>query len=680
MQKKFKHLLQQISNSSILKIGITETTKQADEKKIYLVNVICILHLVSFILSIIIGLLFNRNLIQLHPLLGYLLITSLIFFVFCLQHIQKYFLAKTLFILSSFFTCFIFDVYILPNVQANFFYITPVLVSLTIYNSKIPPLSFLILGILLFSDVFHFKGEVDMNKIHLNLLFLITFFITYFLIETNKKAEKKLLEQQLELERLHEFKSHFFVNLSHEIRTPLTLIKGYTNKLDFEKPAVYNLKQKKIINEQINDIQYIVDTIMDMGKIDENKLMLKIEHTDLNSFLLVHYDQFKNEFERKGIEFKIMLPQEKYTIKCDSVLFSKSINNLLNNALKFTPKNGIVTIEVTINDNLKIAITDTGIGIPENELTNIFERYYQVKNDITESKGTGIGLSFTKNILDTHGFNISVNSILEEFTSFTITIPTNNYSLKEKESVAMSTTITTKKPNTILIVDDHKQMKMYIGNLLQNNTILYAENGKEALEIVESGTIDLIITDYMMPVMNGYEFVKHLKKAGNKIPILIITASKNDEYKLNMLRLGIDGYLNKPFLEEELQYAVQKSLGYYQVIKNTEIEGISSISNSSGIKDQMWIENLQYEIKKGIERNTFGIDELAEKLKLSKSSLNRKTKLLLGQTPNELVIETRVLKAIEIKNLQPNISQRDLAKSVGLKNASYLIKRIKNYN
>ncbi len=684
MKDTYHKLLSKTANHPLLKIGIKKDTSTSDEKTIYLVNIICVLHIISFVLAIVIGYFFNKRLIGFYPLIGYLLITTLTLTVFVLHHYKKYFLAKTFFIFSSFLTCFIFDVYILPDLNNRFFYITPVLVSLIIYKSKIPPLLFLSLGILLFNDIFHFKNGVDLDNIHLTLLFLITFFITYFLIATNENSEKKLFQQQEELEKLHEFKSHFFINLSHEIRTPLTLIKGYTNRLDFTKSIAYNNEQKTILDQQIDEIQSIVDTIMDMGKIDESKLILNLNSVNLNSFLQIHFNQFKHEFEKKGIEFKLLLPKEQCTITCDTTLFSKSINNLLNNALKFTPKQGCVILEVNIKDSLEISVKDSGIGIPENELDNIFERYYQVKNDITASKGTGIGLSFTKNIIDAHNFKIRVDSSIKKKTCFTISIPKERFKITNTnpiEAVKESTKdVTPQKQKTILVVDDHEQMRNYIGDLLNQYNIEYAENGKEALEIINSNTIDLIVTDYMMPEMDGYELVHNLKNQGNKTPIIVITASKNDQQKLHMLRLGIDGYLNKPFLEEELSHLVEKSLRYLQIIQKTESDLSNKTTNLLDTKNQEWIESLQTEIQSGISLDSFGVIELAEKLNISKSSLNRKTKLLLGQTPNELIIEARVLKAIDIQTQNPSMSQRDLAKAVGLKNASYLIKRIKNYN
>lgn len=228
----------------------------------------------------------------------------------------------------------------------------------------------------------------------------------------------------------------------------------------------------------------------------------------------------------------------------------------------------------------------------------------------------------------------------------------------------------------ILIVEDHEQMRSYLKSLFSNVNIIIAENGLIAQHIVKTEKIDLIITDYMMPVMDGYEFVNNIKKLGYKIPVIVITARGDDEGRLNMMRLGIDSYLTKPFLEEELLYTVKKSLKLYKNIISSKEQATTDELKESNQVDQEFYNTLINIIKVKYSLNNFGVDDLANALNISKRTLNRKTKLLLGQTPNQLIIEVRLQKALQIKNVQPDVSKRELAKMVGLTNASYLNKRL----
>ncbi|MDO5979898.1 response regulator [Flavivirga spongiicola] len=692
MNEKYNLVLTKISKLPVLRIGIKKETHLTKEKKIILVNIICVLLLISFIQVIIIGSLFDKRLVSSKSLIGYCIPTVAIFIIFYLHHLGKYNSAKTILILSSFFTCFIFDVYILPEIQIIFFYITPPLISLSIFNSKKPPFLFLILAICLFLDVFYLKNGIDYSQIHYTSLFLVTFFIPFFLIQTNKNAEKKLQKQQKELEKLNDFKSHFFVNLSHEIRTPLTLIKGYTSRIDLKDSEAETEKKIETINKQVKQIQDIIDNILDLSKLDVDKLELNIVPTPIIPFLNKHYADFKELFNKKEIDFNLKLDIPNIIVNMDLSLISKSLNNLLNNALKFTPKNGEVIVNATYNNSLNITITDNGIGIPKQDIDKVFNRFYQSKNHITKSQGSGIGLSFSKSIIDAHGFNLTLKSIPNTSSVFSIIIPKIathisqnapfDISMSHQENNIGKQLSKVTKANLkrrILIVEDHDEMRSYLKTVLNRYNITVANNGDEAIKLLKNQAFDVIVTDYMMPVMDGITFIAEIKKKNIKIPVIVITARKDNKGKLDMLRLGIDAYLTKPFIEEELLINVDRAITFYDSIKeiksNLNDDEKIYLNNNS---DKIFNTKLKNFIEENIKNKNFGVADLANFTNLSRSSLHRKVKLVFGQTPNEIITEVRLQKAKLILEENPIIKKKDLADKVGVYNASYFYKKLED--
>jgi DNA-binding response OmpR family regulator len=377
-------------------------------------------------------------------------------------------------------------------------------------------------------------------------------------------------------------------------------------------------------------------------------------------------------------------------VAMDENLMSKSINNLLSNALKFTPKNGMVQISATLNNNLHINIQDTGIGIPKQDIEKVFERFYQSKNDITKSQGSGIGLSFTKSIVEAHDFEISLSSIQNVMTLFTIQIPETsilqlnseieqNTNLKKNHKINPEIGIKTPSKThkrRVLLVEDHEEMRIFIKTVLKDYDIVEAENGQVALELLKTTTFDIIITDYMMPVLDGEGFVMQLKEKGVKTPVIVLTARRDNVGKLNMLRLGIDGYLNKPFVEEELLLMIKKAIAsldaltvFESTLNASEKETLNAFSSKFNIE-------LNNYINANLHSYTFGVEDIAMHLSISKSTLNRKIKTILGQTTQEIIMEARFQKAKQILLENPLATKKEVAEAIGITNATYFFNKM----
>ncbi|GAA3609808.1 response regulator [Flavivirga amylovorans] len=706
-------------------IGLTNCTNKNEQKKIRLLNIFVIIWF--HISSLFIALDFwiapeGKNVDILIHCICITILSSILF----LNKKGYSAVGKIIFILLAYSTFYTLSFVVTFSQYTVCYFLLLPLIVMSLYKSNIPSyimlaicmvtfnLNDLINGIqnatsavdiqMLKSMDIMFNGKIQKMSVYRLLLmlkdpvvtslFFASFYLFHYFKRLNEKNEmlleiekdkvlndKIILEkQQEELKELNEFKSHFFVNLSHEIRTPLTLIKAYASKINFNLPKKDNTEKLHIVNDQLLQIQAIVDNIMDLSKLDANKLIINTKPVSLHTFLKKHYSNFKGAFEKKDIHFTLELKCPDLFIDIDYKLMSRGINNLLNNALKFTSTNGSVQLFANNDINgVTIRVQDNGIGIPEIHLNKVFDRFYQHKNHITKSQGTGVGLAFTKSIIEEHGFNIDVTSTPNIATVFSITIPneatselSNNIPNKNYKSITPPI-INNKKP-VILIVDDHPQMRKYIKSLLPDYELLEAEHGKEAIKIIEEHQIDLILTDYMMPIMDGLELVNQLKKRASKTPVIVITARSDDQGKLNMLRLGIDGYLTKPFLEEELLFSVKKSLNSYEIIKETELSQTYE-EEVFQKKSNVFIKQLTDIVNENLHDKTFGVDYLADLLNTSKSSLNRKTKLVFGQSPNQIIMEARLQKAKQLLEDDPFILKNQLTQAVGMSNTTYFYKK-----
>ena len=235
-----------------------------------------------------------------------------------------------------------------------------------------------------------------------------------------------------------------------------------------------------------------------------------------------------------------------------------------------------------------------------------------------------------------------------------------------------------KSQQTILIVEDLQDMRNYLAMILNEFQILQATNGKEALALLENHEVDAIISDYMMPVMNGIEFVKALREKSIKIPVIVLTARGDDAGKLDMLRIGIDGYYTKPFIEEELLLKLNQSISYYKNLKSFEKElPIKEKLELSKGESDFQKKMLSY-IEHNIHRKNFGVEQLADLLDLSRSTLFRRSRFIFGQTPNEIIKEFRFQKAKELLQKKPNMKKKELADAIGIYNATYFFENLKN--
>ncbi|SFN62061.1 His Kinase A (phospho-acceptor) domain-containing protein [Algoriphagus ornithinivorans] len=524
------------------------------------------------------------------------------------------------------------------------------------------------------------SAEIELEKTKRNLLIgglIIVFCFVLLLLRFNLRlsaANKLNLEQAHKLQVQDEAKSQFYANISHELRTPLTLISGPINSLiKGDKSPDQKERLLMMAHQSSKDLQSLVNKILDFRKLEMGKITLKESATDIEWLFKSQAALFDSLALDKNINYSYESHLEYFpTILLDQEKFKQIFNNLLSNALKFTLSGGQIKASLLQEDNyLILEVSDSGIGIPKTELPFIFDRFYQVNSHPLSSQGgTGIGLHLVQSFLALMEGNIEVESPdpkTRKGTLFKVRFPikesTTNPLNKEILEKSLLQTNTKNEQNgamligdsanskSILVVEDNPDLQEYLGLILSNRYIVHkAYNGQEAWDFVQNDPkINLIISDLMMPVMDGYELLGKLKsyRLTAPIPIIMLTARADKKDKLKALRIGVDDYLVKNFDEDELLIRVENLLknqdSRLEVIK-VENNG-SPVTTQASEEDQTWLMEVEDYIKQNISSNLLTIPSIAEEFAMSESTFLRQLKKLIGLTPIQYIQEIRLNEA-----------------------------------
>ena len=657
---------------SPFRIGMVHANSLFEEKQIFLVNAACIFWAQGLLILIALGYFFDLNFFTPYSFVAFVSHFIILIIIFVLQFKGYLVIARTILIVSAYIHFAIFDYIVFPNYAVGFYYIVPMLLTQVLFQNFRIHLITLLFSLFLFFDGFFLLSLDKLQSLHFINYYLAIFLTINILIKTNREKEKKLENQKQELEELNRFQSKFFVNISHELRTPLTLIDGTAAQLVKSSPAQHEELIQNLVR-QSNKMKQIVDDTLDVSKIKDDRLVLNIKHIDLVSILHRVYQAFMYSFQEKRIKLQLLIEPESCIILGDGIYLERAINNILLNSLKYTPS-GEVSLSL-LNDTdeqVKVKISDTGIGIASEEIENVFKHFYQGDNDINRSGGSGIGLSFSQNIVEQHHGKITIESVQGKGTSIYLLLPIvevqkNDLALSNNLDLAPTEQTESVKGINVLVVDDHSEMRNYISSLLEDVQIMEAENGAEGLEILANDDIDYVITDYMMPVMDGYEFIKTMKERQFNHPVLMITARVDIEGKLDILRLGVDDYLTKPFHQDELIIRMNNALRNDRerttYIANEKIENPQS--------EDPFLIGLKDFIEGNIADNNLTINELAEHFALSIRTLFRKVKSLSGMSPKDFLREVKMQKAKEWVETKKYTTVKELANALGFQSASY---------
>ena len=514
--------------------------------------------------------------------------------------------------------------------------------------------------------------------------------------------DKKIIEQQSEdLKSLEKLKSRFFANVSHELRTPLTLMLGPVNSLlKRMKKNEEETKLLQFVQRNGQQLQKLINEILDLSKLENNKLEIFEEPVPLYSYLKIQLAQFSSaaQSEQQNFEFNFKGNQSLH-ILLDKNKFEKILHNFLSNAIKNTPINGNITLTVKHNnEDLFLSVEDSGKGIHPDDLSHVFDRFFQSNQPNVNTKGgTGIGLSLCKELAELLGGKVWAISELNVGSTFYLELPlkeVQNSSLTESSPEIDDSLIppsplsdltfeeissADKKSTTILIVEDNKDLLDFLTYLLSDFQVLTAQHGQAALDILNnlSSPPDMIISDLMMPVMDGFEFLEKIKSDNRwrHLPVIMLTAKANIRSKIKALRVGVDDYLLKPFQEEELLARIENLLRNYRermhVFKNIEAskpenieEGLPVVS----LVDAQWLEEVEIVFGKNMSDTSFSIDKASTILYISTRQFQRKLKQITGLTPKQYLQEMQLQKAKDYLIIGKYSTVKETAFAVGFRN------------
>ncbi|MEL6864499.1 MAG: ATP-binding protein [Bacteroidota bacterium] len=514
-------------------------------------------------------------------------------------------------------------------------------------------------------------------------LLLLVALITNFYLRL-RRANKINRQQAERLKNLDASKSRFFANVSHELRTPLTLMLGPVNAL---------LKENHLSDQQVQllqtasqsgqQLQQLINEILDLRKLELGQLALNWKATALHAFFLRYLSQFDSLAESKAMDYvyQIEIPESAVgqldQEKCRQLLY-----NLLSNAFKFTPQGGQIRVNIQLKQQqLFLSVSDTGKGIYPEDMAFIFNRYFQTNRPEKPIEGgTGIGLALCKEYVELFGGKISVENRMEGGSIFQLFFP---LTLVEDQHWAVVNKIGNKDwtgqapplptvgnglqkakrgKASILVVEDNPDLSDYLALLLSERYhVDTAADGQQALELLFKDTDDktgpihkyqLVLSDLMMPIMDGYQLLESLKKhdATRHIPVVMLTARAELRDKLKALRIGVDDYLIKPFEEEELLVRIENLLMHQANRKKVTLPDVEQVQTKSIVsgEDQEWLASFEYFVQNNIADSFLSVSTLADKFSMSEATLFRQMKRITGLSPAQYLKEVRLEKALRI--------------------------------
>ncbi len=504
-------------------------------------------------------------------------------------------------------------------------------------------------------------------------------------IYTNRLRMKSQLEneqfERKQLKKLNQMKMAFFSNITHEFRTPLTLILSPLTSI-INKRVGKNAQTEylKIIQNNALKLMELVNELLDFSKSEAGNFTFNPTHIDFNKVIEQEMRTFMPLAESKCISMEYLRREPSLTGMADPVILRKIVSNLLSNAIKHTPEGGTISVSVERTfaegnyEMVRINVGDTGKGIPHNQQSQIFDRFYQLKED--RSNGTGIGLALVKNLVDLHHGSINVESEVGVGSKFIIDIPyvESSQPINEVEEslvlpiVAMASDVEEcepdihseeKKMHTVLISEDNRELRTYLlGLLAPSYNVIVAENGREAWELTQKNLPDVIISDVLMPEMDGKEFCKCVKRDVHTCHIffIMLTALASEEYQKEGLKVGADDYLTKPFNPDIL---LSKLANIFQsrtlITRQTQtMEALKPEEVINQDKDSRFLLDLIEIIKANLGNSDLTIDDLSKELGMSRTPFYKKIKELTNHTPNDF------LKTIRLEQAKKYLSESDM--------------------
>ncbi|MCB9353978.1 MAG: helix-turn-helix domain-containing protein [Lewinellaceae bacterium] len=534
--------------------------------------------------------------------------------------------------------------------------------------------------------------------------------------------------EQAEAERLRELdtvKSRLYTNITHEFRTPLTVILGMAQQVENELGKMssegvgtadrqFMTSGLSLIRRNGHNLLSLVNQMLDLAKLESGKMQVNMQQGDVVNYLRYLVESFHSYAESKGVRVHFLSDEDAFTMDYDPEKLQQVVVNLLSNAVKFTPANGHVYVDVRFEksgdrrginaaeENIVIRVRDTGIGISEEQLPHIFDRFYQGDDSQTrQNEGSGIGLALTMELVRLMDGDISVKSQPGHGAEFAVALSIHRNAPEQKTAMPLNVIEAgealpekgDEKKNVlspvpegpvsaplILVVEDNPDVVAYLASCLPQYRLLVGKDGGEGIEIARESVPDLIITDVMMPHKDGYEVCRTLRsdERTSHIPIIMLTAKADMESKLEGLEKGADAYLAKPFLKEELLVRIRKLLEMRSHLQQhyltsagltEEMETMRDLPQVPALEDQ-FVKKVRQVVEAHLDRGDFDVERLCREMAMSHSQLHRKLSALTGLSATRFIRYVRLNKAKELLR-DPVLSITSIAYDTGFNDPGY---------
>ncbi len=549
--------------------------------------------------------------------------------------------------------------------------------------------------------------------------FLVVLFVllAVFSLHRFRIRQLRARERELRLKEMDEIKSRFFANISHEFRTPLTLIMGPLEERLAHCRDKKEERELKMMLRNSRRLLSLINQLLDLSKLDSGKMKLQVSRQNIVPFLKGIVNSFDSLVVQNGLELTFRTDEQDIAVYFDAEKIEKAVCNLLINAVKFTPAGGKITVglkltKVPLSGFLEISVRDTGIGISVEELEHIFDRFYQAEGLAEHGhKGSGIGLALAKEVVTLHHGEIFVHSEKGKGSEFIIHLPLGDSHLKpgeiaeqpvkphepkaprdipgifpavEEEDEDVSETLEIPGPvqkDIILIVEDNADVRAYIRGPLQSlYRVEEAKDGEEGIKKAQEIIPDLIISDIMMPGIDGYELCRVLKNdiKTSHIPLILLTAKASEESIIEGLETGADDYITKPFNTKILIARIKNLIDLRrQLQENLKREMTFQPARTSISKiDREFLKDLQAVLDENISEPEFNVDQLSKKLYMGHTTLYRKIHALSGESPTEFIRSYRLKRGAELLKKGMG-SVLEVAFEVGFSSANYFTRCFK---
>lgn len=547
------------------------------------------------------------------------------------------------------------------------------------------------------------------------LIVFVIFATSYILFTIFRLKHKVVMEQQIS-----DIKLRFFTNISHELRTPLTLIAGpiehvlQNGHLNHEEK-----EQLTLVERNTNRMLRLVNQILDFRKIQNNKMKMRVQQIDLIPFTKHIMDNFSNLADEHQIDFRLDTRLQSYSVWADADKLEKILFNLLSNAFKYTPQGKQIKVVITdMGQEVSISVEDQGIGIAENKQKSLFVRFENlVDKNLFNQSSTGIGLSLVKELVEMHHGSINIHSKSGEGSRFTVKLQKGKEHFDETTEFILSDDVVTdigqifptasltspggnekeemnKEKESILIVEDNRELRFFLKTIFsQCFNVIEAENGKIGLEKSKEYQPDVIVSDIMMPEMDGIEMVRALREemTTSHIPIVLLTAKSTIESKIEGMELGADDYITKPFSAAYLKARIFNLLEQRKKLQALYCASLLPTSSEqhqtagqTGDKpvpilspnDQKFMDKVMETIEKNIDNGDLMVEDIASEVNMSRSVFFKKLKTLTGLSPIEFLRDIRMKRAAQLIETG-EYSMAQIAYMVGLNDSHYFSKCFK---